>query len=257
MECVMLARMDRVRTVEGLVGVFVKLDDAAGLAEACLYAVSGRFTHVFCGATALSTQERYEQVQDALARAGQTCQWLGITPVLVGHLWPVDGNVSELLLDAGHYARRIEALQTWANDLGPAWQTALDTEAYGRAGKTVPGSYDACALAQVIGGLTAPRPQYVWPAGSYKAEAGWLELLALLATTGRVTEHTLRRSQHATWSANPVYPAEVLFYSIMPDDPGHWTWADFFAQPGPRIALPLEGANRSFEKLQLATEIYR
>lgn len=259
MNCVMLEQMDQSRDTPPLVGVFVKLDDEAGLAEACLYAVSGRFSHLFCGASALSTQGRYEQVRDSLMRAGQACQWQGVTPVLVGHLWPLDGNVSELILNAANYTQRLEALQAWANELGPSWETALDVEAYSRARDTVPvswGPYDACRLAQIISGLEVARPHYVWPAGSYKAEANWIEILALLATTGRVTEHTLRRSQHATWSANPIYPAEVQMYSLTPGDPNHWTWADFFGQDGPRIALPLEGVNQPFEKLRLAVDVY-
>lgn len=263
MECVMLARIDEPRaTPENLVGVYAKLDSDAGLVEAIAYALSGRVSHVFCGASTLSSEERYAQVRQRLVKVGQVCQWRGVTPVLVGHLWPADGRVSDLLFDVSHYASRLEALGAWAKDqdgLAPGWQTALDIEAYGQARTTVPASWaprDSCRLAQVIGGLSVSRPHYIWPAGSYVTDSRWMEILAMLATTGRVTEHTLRRSQYATWLEGPPYPAEVAMYSIMADDANHWTWADFLAQGGPRIALPLEGANQPIEKLRLAVEVY-
>jgi len=259
----------RLETLKGgrecpdVVGVFVKLDDEVGLAEALVYAAPGRFTHLFLGASGLAAQDRFEQVQRRFLHVGHVCRVRQIRPVLVGHLWPVDCDPGALMFKPDHYLERLTDLSAWAEELagltGQAWETALDTEAYGTAGKKVPIDWtpdDSCRLASLLGALEAPRPAYVWPAGSYRAKGAYVELLALLAAKGRVTEHTLRRSQYETWIKGRPYEAEARMLSIAPEDPNHWTWTDFFGQTGPRIALPLEGANDAVAKLRLAVEVF-
>jgi len=263
MNCMRLETLKGGRECPDVVGMFVKLDDEAGLAEALVYAASGRFTHLFLGASGLASQDRFEQVQGRFLDVGHVCRGRQIRPVLVGHLWPVESDPGVLMFKPDHYLERLTDLSAWAEELGrltgQAWETALDTEAYGAAAKNMPRDWidnDSCRLATLLGALDVPRPAYVWPAGSYRADRAYMNLLALLAAKGRVTEHTLRRSQYETWMKGPPYEAEARMLSIAPEDPNHWTWKDFFGQTGPRIALPLEGANDGIRKLRLAVEVF-
>jgi len=257
------------RECPDVVGVFVKLDDEAGLAAALVYAARGRFTHLFLGASGLAAQDRFEQVRGRFLHVGHVCRVRQIRPVLVGHLWPVESDPGALLFKPDHYLERLTDLSAWAEELGrltgQAWETALDTEAYGAAAKNMPRDWtdddppSADRLATLLGGLDAPRPAYVWPAGPPKADRAdraYINLLALLAAKGRVTEHTLRRAQYETWMKGLAYEAEARMLSIAPEDPNHWTWKDFFGQTGPRIALPLAGGNDGLAKLRLAVEVF-
>lgn len=263
MNCMRLEKLKGGRACPDVVGVFGKLDDEVGLAEALVYAASGRFSHLFLGASGLAAQDRFEQVRERFLDVGHIRRGGRMRPVLVGHLWPLEGDPGALLFEPDHYLERLTDLSAWADELagvtGQAWETALDTEAYGTAGQKVPIDWtpeDSCRLASLLGSLEAPRPTYVWPAGSHRAKGAYMELLALLAAKGRVTEHTLRRSQYETWIKGPPYEAEARMLSIAPEDPNHWTWTDFLGQTGPRIALPLEGANDGIRKLRLAVGVF-
>jgi len=261
-----LERLKGGRECPDVVGVFVKLDDEVGLAEALVYAASGRFTHLFLGASGLAVQDRFEQVRGRFLHVGHVCRVCQITPVLVGHLWPVESDPDTLLFNPDHYLERLTDLSAWAEELGgvtgDTWETALDTEAYGAARQRMPRDWrpeGSCRLATLLGALEAPRPEYVWPAGPPKADRAdraYMNLLALLAAKGRVTEHTLRRGQYETWMKGPAYEAEAMMLSIAPEDPNHWTWKDFLGRAGPRIARPLEGSNDGLAKLRLAVEVF-
>jgi hypothetical protein len=263
MNCMRLEKLKGGRVCPDGVGVFVKLDDEVGEAEALVYAGTGRFTHLFLAASGLASQSRFEQVERRFLHLDHVCRVRQIRPVLVGHLWPAESNPGVLLFEPDHYLERLTDLSAWAEELagltGQAWETALDTEAYGAAAKKIPMDWtpdDSCRLASLLGSLEAPRPAYVWPAGSYRGKGAYMELLALLAAKGRVTEHTLRRSQYETWIKERPYEAEARMFSIAPEDPAHWTWKDFFRETGPRIALPLEGSNDGLAKLRLAVEVF-